>query len=154
MNQKWIPFLATFFYVGKIPRAPGTFGTLAAIPLWYILSHYLQPLPYMMLVFALVVGAMVICEMYERQVQTHDNSEVVIDEVVGFLITMTWVPENWKSVVAGFLLFRFFDIAKPFPISYLDKRVRGGVGVVIDDVAAGILASVILQGIYSYGLLS
>lgn len=134
--------------------APGTFGTIATLPLWYILSHNLSPIPYMMAVFALVIGAMAICEMYERQVPGHDNSEVVIDEVVGFLITMTWVPETWKSALVGFILFRILDITKPFPISYLDKRVKGGVGVVIDDIAAGILASIILQGIYSYGLLN
>ena len=154
MNHKLVQLLATFFYVGKIPRAPGTFGTLATIPLWYILSHNLAPISYMMAVFALVIASMVVCEFYERQVGTHDNSEVVIDEVVGFLITMTWVPENWKSVVVGFVLFRLLDIAKPFPISHLDKKVKGGVGVVIDDVAAGIIASLILQGMYNYGLLN
>jgi phosphatidylglycerophosphatase A len=80
----------------------------------------------------------------------HDRSEIVIDEVVGFLITMVWLPMTWQSLLLGFLLFRFFDILKPFPIGYLDRKVPGGLGVVVDDIAAGIFASLILQAVYSY----
>ena len=75
----------------------------------------------------------------------HDRQEIVIDEVAGFLITMAMIPLTWQTWVAGFLLFRFFDAVKPWPISVLDKKVKGGLGVVVDDVAAGLAANLILQ---------
>ncbi len=153
MKNKIVLFLATGAYSGKFPKAPGTAGTLVAVPLWFLLSFYTEPLVYMALTVLAVVGAMFVCQLYEKNVQTHDSSEIVIDEIVGFLIAMTWVPLNWKFGLLGFLLFRLFDIWKPYPISYFDKNIKGGVGVVVDDVAAGILTNFILQVVYSYGLL-
>ncbi len=146
-----IECLATFFYVGKIPKAPGTFGTLAAIPLWYVMTK-LNPIFYMALTFAIVILGIFISEAYERALQIHDSKTIVIDEVAGFLITMVWLPVTWQSVVFGFLAFRFFDIVKPGPIKILDKKIQGGVGVMLDDVAAGIIASLILQIVYSQTL--
>mgnify|MGYP001609036609 CR=1 FL=1 len=78
-----------------------------------------------------------------------DSKEIVIDEVVGFLITMAWVPLTWQSAVIGFCLFRFFDIVKPPPIRQLDKKIPGGFGVMIDDIAAGIISSILMQLIYN-----
>lgn len=86
--------------------------------------------------------------MYENYFDTHDDKHVVIDEVVGFLITMTWLPVTWQSFVGGFLLFRLFDIWKPVPIRNIDQKIKGGLGVVADDVVAGIVANIILQMIY------
>ena len=83
----------------------------------------------------------------------HDSKEIVIDEVAGFLITMTWLPMTWQSVVIGFILFRFFDIVKPPPIRQLDKKIQGGVGVMIDDIAAGIISNFILQILFTYTLI-
>lgn len=156
LNQKYIlknftDCCATFFYVGKIPRAPGTFATLATIPLWYLMSS-LNPIWYMAITFLIVIFGIFISEAYEKTQAVHDSREIVIDEVAGFLITMVWLPVTWQSVVFGFLLFRFFDIVKPPPIRQLDQKIMGGVGVMLDDVAAGIIANLILQIIYTQTL--
>lgn len=148
MKKQIIVMLATFFGAGKLPRSPGTWGTLCTIPFWFILAQ-LHALMYMVVVVALCVVAMVVAEAYEKITATHDSKEIVIDEVVGFLITMTWLPMTWQSLVFGFVLFRFFDIVKPPPIRQLDRRVQGGVGVVIDDIAAGIICNIILQILYN-----
>lgn len=149
MNKKAIILLATFFGAGKLPKSPGTWGTLATIPLWYLLAQ-LHPLPYMVVVLLFCVGAIIIAQAYENLTNTHDSKEIVIDEVVGFLITMTWLPLTWQSLMAGFLLFRFIDITKPPPIRQLDQKIKGGVGVVIDDIAAGLVCNVILQLVYTH----
>lgn len=136
--------LATFFGVGRLPKGPGTWGTLATIPLAVLLA-WLGPIWHMLFVIALLPISIVSAELYERQKGSHDAKEIVIDEVVGFLIAMTWLPFTWQSFVAGFLLFRALDILKPFPISVLDRKVKGGFGVVVDDVAAGLIANILLQ---------
>ena len=140
--------LATFFGVGRLPKAPGTFGTLAAIPL-YLLMFQTGPIIYMILLLLLVPVGIAACEFYEQQAGGHDSQEIVIDEVVGFLITMVWLPMTWQAIVAGFLLFRLLDITKPLLIGYLDKKIQGGLGVMLDDIAAGIIASLILQILYT-----
>lgn len=140
--------IATFFGVGRFPKAPGTMGTLAAIPLWYLLAQ-LGPLIYMVITFLLFPLGVMAAQAYEDRVGKHDSKEIVIDEVVGFLIVMTWLPMTWQSVVIGFLVFRFLDIVKPPPIRQLDQKVQGGFGVMVDDVAAGIIGSVIMQLIYN-----
>lgn len=144
----WFIRIATFFGIGKARKAPGTWGTLATIPLVLLLMHF-GILTYMVATLLLLPLAIVSAEVYEKQSATHDSKEIVIDEVLGFMITMTWLPMSWQSFVLGFLLFRALDIWKPFPISYLDKKVQGGLGVVIDDVAAGIVANLILQVVYT-----
>ena len=150
MNKsKWISRVATFFGAGLSPKMPGTVGTLAAIPVWY-LFYLTGPYVYMVLTFLLVIAAIFISDAYEKNMPTHDRPEIVIDEVVGFLITMTWLPFSLKYLVLGFVLFRILDIWKPFPISYLNDKVKGGFGVVIDDVAAGLVANVILQILTQY----
>lgn len=149
MNKQLVTLLATFFGSGKLPKSPGTWGTLATIPLWYALAQ-LHPLPYMVIVLILCVGAIVVSQAYENMTNTHDSKEIVIDEVVGFLITMTWLPMTWQSLIAGFVLFRIVDIVKPPPIRQLDQKIKGGVGVVIDDIAAGLACNIILQMVYTY----
>lgn len=149
MNQKIITLLATFFGSGRLPKSPGTWGTLATIPLWYGLAQ-LHAIPYMIIVLLLCVLAILVAQAYESMTNTHDSKEIVIDEVVGFLITMTWLPMTWQSLVFGFVLFRIVDIVKPPPIRQLDRKVKGGVGVVIDDIAAGIVCNIVLQLIYTH----
>ena len=149
MNKKTVTLLATFFGSGRLPKSPGTWGTLATIPLWYVLAQ-LHAIPYMVVVLLLCVAAILIAQAYENMTNTHDSKEIVIDEVVGFLITMTWLPLTWQSLIAGFILFRIVDIVKPPPIRQLDQKVKGGVGVVIDDIAAGIVCNIILQLVYTY----
>ena len=140
--------LATFFGAGRLPKGPGTWGSLAALPLAALLMWGASPLVYMgFCLFLFPIGTYA-AEVYERKHGGHDHSEIVIDEVLGMLITLTCLPLTWRSLVLGFGLFRFFDILKPFPISYLDKNVRGGLGVMVDDVLAGLFANIILQVIY------
>lgn len=136
--------LATFFNIGKFPKAPGTVATLATLPVWYLLAQ-LGPIPYMLLVLLLIPVGVWAADAYESQAGKHDSKEIVIDEVVGFLITMTWMPFTWQSAVLGFLIFRFFDIVKPPPIRQLDQKVMGGFGVMADDIAAGIIGNIVLQ---------
>lgn len=148
MVNSFLLKLATLFGIGKLSKAPGTLATLATIPIWYVLAQA-GPLIYMAVVFILFPLGVWASQVYENQSDTHDSKEIVIDEVVGYLITMTWMPFTWQSVLFGFLLFRFFDIVKPPPIRQLDKKIPGGFGVMVDDVAAGIISSILMQLIYN-----
>jgi phosphatidylglycerophosphatase A len=136
--------IATLFGVGRIPKAPGTWGSLATLPLCLLLMK-LGFFVYMAATLGLTILAIAAAEHYERQSDKHDSKEIVIDEMAGMLVTMTWLPMTWQSFVIGFLVFRFLDILKPFPISYFDKKVPGGFGVVADDLVAGILGNILLQ---------
>lgn len=153
MSRKFFILIATFFNVGKFPKAPGTVGTLAAIPLWYAMT-YVSTVFYMVATIGLTLLGVLAAQVYEAEVQKHDSREIVIDEVVGFLITMVMVPRSWFFLILGFALFRFFDILKPWPIRHLDKNVKGGVGVMVDDIAAGIISSLIIQILISFNLIA
>jgi phosphatidylglycerophosphatase A len=146
--KKWIAILATWFGLGKAKKAPGTFGTVGAIPLAMGLYH-LGPISYMAATFLFILFSIFISQAHEKELGHHDASEIVIDEVAGFLVTMTWLPMGWRSLGIGFVVFRLLDIWKPFPISYLDKKIDGGLGVVIDDVVAGLIANIFLQMLYA-----
>ena len=146
--------LATFFYLGRAPYMKGTVGTLGAIPLIFIfnfigdISGYGLNM-YMVLTFAFLVLALVICESYDMMTQNHDAPEVVIDEVAGYLIAMMWLPYTWQAFLYSFIIFRVLDIFKPPPISIIDQKVRGGFGVVLDDALAGVITNFIMQIIYT-----
>jgi phosphatidylglycerophosphatase A len=137
-------WLAYGFGSGLLPKAPGTWGTLAAIPLYLLLA----PLPLAAYVgitlIALLVGIWA-CGRTGAELGVHDHSAIVWDEVVGFLIAMTAAPAGWPWLLAGFALFRLFDIWKPWPIGWVDSRVKGGLGVMLDDVLAGLMALAVLQ---------
>lgn len=142
--------LAVGFGSGLAPKAPGTFGSLAALPLVVLLSWWLPLWGY---VCFLLVGfgvGVYSCQVASRAMRVHDHGGIVWDEFIGMGITMVAVPISWLSVVAGFVLFRFFDITKPWPIRWLDQHVKGGFGIMIDDVLAGIMALVIQLIIFSY----
>ncbi len=129
---------------GLVPKAPGTFGTLMAIPLWLLL----QPLslPVYLAVVLVAFGFGVFCCGYTAKAMgVHDDGSIVWDEFVGLWITMCAVPAEPLWILAGFALFRLFDILKPWPIKWLDKQVHGGFGIMIDDVLAGVFAAVLLQ---------
>lgn len=147
--KSFLKLIATFFEIGKFPKAPGTMATLATIPVFMMMSQ-LMPITYMTLVLVIVIVGLFASQAYESDVVEHDSKEIVIDEVAGYLITMTLVPCNWKTILAGFILFRFFDILKPWPISYLDQNVKGGAGVMVDDIAAGIIGNMVMQLILNY----
>ena len=145
MKTRILEALATGFYLGKIPKAPGTWGTLLGIPVAWAMATYLTPISYMLATVVFIFVASLIAEYYERALAAHDPKEIVIDEVVGYVIAMTWLPLTWQSFLAAFVVFRFFDILKPGPIRRIDQRVKGGFGTVLDDVAAGLISSAILQ---------
>ncbi|MFC1665718.1 phosphatidylglycerophosphatase A [Pseudomonadota bacterium] len=132
------------FGAGLVPKAPGTFGTLVAVPIVILLgqtTYWVLPLT-ALLFFAVGIP---VCNQASKYYQAHDHSSIVWDELVGFMITMSFVPINLVSLVIGFVLFRIFDILKPWPISWLDKNVQGSWGIMVDDVAAGLAANVCLQ---------
>jgi|SRR5208337_1762780 len=136
--------LATWWGVGYIPKAPGTAGTIAAIPFYFLLR--LLPLyGYLACVLAIGLVACWAAGVAERIFQEKDSQLIVIDEVVGFFITMTALPPSWPYLIGGFCLFRFFDILKPPPIRLIERKVPGGYGVVLDDVLAGIYAHISLR---------
>ena len=148
LNSKLIKFFATAGYVGLIPKAPGTFGTLVAVPIAYVLARG-GPNFYLVATALLIGFSIWVSEMHERSLGTHDSKQIVIDEVVGYLVAFAWLPFTWQSFLAAFVVFRIFDILKPFPISVLDAKVKGGLGVVVDDLAAGLVANMILQVVAS-----
>ncbi|VAX10717.1 Phosphatidylglycerophosphatase A [hydrothermal vent metagenome] len=129
---------------GGVPKAPGTAGTLAAIPV-YLLMQPLSPLMYGCVVLVMLLFGIWLCGRVAQDLGVHDHGGIVWDEWVGFLITMVWAPPGWLWIVAGFALFRLFDIWKPWPIDWLDRRVSGGLGIMVDDVLAGIYALVTMQ---------
>lgn len=147
MLTPWIKLLATGLYAGKSPKAPGTVGTLVAIPLVLILGQFSQ-VSYMIFATVFLLSAIYVAHLYEQLMGLHDSQEIVIDEMVGYVITMLWLPLTWQSVALGFVLFRLLDILKPFPIGYVDRKIGGGLGVVCDDALAGVIANIVLQIIY------
>jgi len=143
-KQVGVVCLATGGYTGYFPIAPGTFGTLVGVALvwWW------QSLPlWTYLLFTIALGAAAVWVSGEagRYFKKQDSSRIVIDEVVGFLITMIAIPVNLYWLVFGFILFRIFDVIKLPPANYFDSRMKNGLGVVLDDVAAGIYGNIILH---------
>ena len=136
--------LAFGFGSGLAPKAPGTFGTLLAVPLYLLLSQ-LSLLPYILVVVIAFAIGIYLCGRTATDLGVHDHPGIVWDEFVGFWITMIAAPAGWLWVVIGFILFRLFDIWKPWPIRFFDKNVESGLGIMIDDVLAGIYALMVLQ---------
>lgn len=148
LDNPW-HLLATGFGSGLSPIVPGTMGTLASIPLYLALVQL--PLPaYLIAVLISCVVGIKICGKTSDDMGVHDHGSIVWDEFAGFWITMAVVPllgiaaNDWKWLIAGFVLFRAFDMIKPWPISYLDKHVHGGLGIMIDDILAGVMAAISL----------
>lgn len=142
--RRLVIILATWWGTGYAPVAPGTVGTIAAIPLVLLLS--LLPLyGYLPCVLAIGLAACWAAGGAEQIFGEQDNRRIVIDEVVGLLVTMAAVPLTWPSLLVGLCLFRAFDIIKPPPIRLIERTVKGGYGVVLDDVLAGIYAQICLR---------
>ena len=137
-------FLAVGFGSGLSPKAPGTMGTLAAIPLYLLVSGLSTPWFIGLLVLGFVAGIR-ICQSATDAIGMPDHGAIVWDEVIGFGVTMIAAPAGWEWVLAGFVLFRLFDILKPWPISWFDRQVKGGLGIMLDDIVAGIFACLTLQ---------
>jgi phosphatidylglycerophosphatase A len=140
-----VHFLALGFGSGLATKMPGTFGTLAALPLVVLLSCYSSFNVYLIVTILISIAGIWICGKAADDMGVHDDSSIVWDEVAGMLLTMLAIPLSWQTLLAGFVLFRFFDILKPWPISYLDKHVHNGFGIMIDDVLAGLFACACLH---------
>ena len=129
---------------GLLPWMPGTWGTALAIPLYLVLSP-LSWWAYLTVVLIFAVFAAWVSDVLSKEMHTHDDPGMNIDEFVGYLVTMFLAPHSWLAILLGFGYFRLFDILKPWPIGWVDKNVGGGVGMILDDVLAGIAACLMLQ---------
>ena len=136
--------LALGFGAGCARRAPGTAGTVVAIPLYLLMQGLPVPV-YLLLTVGLFGLGVLVCDLTARDLGVHDHPSIVWDEIVGYLIAMAAAPPGWLWIVIGFAAFRFFDILKPWPVSVADRRMSGGFGIMVDDVLAGIYAWLMLQ---------
>lgn len=142
--RRFILFLATGFGSSRLPKIPGTAGTVVGV-LLYLLLKDLSPVSYGLTLLAFLFFASWVATEAEFHLGKKDPPSVVIDEIAGFLATMAFVPFSWPAVASGFLLFRLFDIWKPFPCRWVERRAPNGWGVVGDDLVAGIYANLVLQ---------
>jgi phosphatidylglycerophosphatase A len=136
-------FLAFGFGSGLAKKAPGTFGTLAGIPL-YLLIAQTDWWVYGVLTLLAMLAGIWLCGVAAKKLGEHDFGGIVWDEIAGLLVTLWAVPLTWQNICLGFVLFRFFDIVKPWPIKWADKNVQGGLGIMLDDVLAGLFAALLL----------
>jgi phosphatidylglycerophosphatase A len=136
--------LSLGFGSGLSPKMPGTMGTLIAIPLFLLLPDVGWKIYLGIVIGAFVIGIF-LCGYTAKALNVHDHPGIVWDEIVGYFITMFMVPKEWLWVLLGFILFRLFDIWKPWPISIADKHVKGGLGIMLDDVIAAFFALFIIQ---------
>ena len=142
-SQRLVAGIATFFGAGLSPQSPGTVGTLATVPLAYLLLRYGSAALFTATVVVSVLGTWA-AGRYCAATGKHDNQRIVIDEVVGYLICLWAVPRSAPNMIAAFVLFRIFDTWKPWPIRIVDRKVKGGFGVMADDVCAGAVGALIL----------
>jgi len=145
----WHPlyFIGFGFGSGAAPFAPGTFGTIMAIP-FYLLLQSLSLSAYLIFIIAFIAASSWLCDYLSKRIHSHDHPGMCIDEFAGFFVTMIHAPSGPGWIILGFLLFRLFDVWKPWPIRYLDRTVHGGFGMVLDDVVAGCFAFVLLQLVF------
>lgn len=136
-------FVGFGFGSGLLPKAPGTWGTLITVPIVILLS-YTSIAVYALVTLALLIVGAIVSNQISREIGIHDFGGVNIDEVVGFLLVMMPFPCQWQYLLIGFLLFRFFDIVKPFPIGWIDKHVHGGWGMMLDDVVASLMCIIVM----------
>ncbi len=136
--------LATGFGSGLSPVFPGTVGSFAAIPFWLLLIQLPSPLYYLWVLFSIMIGCW-LCHRTASDLQENDPGSIVWDEFVGIWITLMALPtNNWQWVSAGFVMFRIVDIWKPWPVRWFDGHVRGGIGIMLDDIVAGLICAGIL----------
>ena len=142
-------FLAFGFGSGLSPFAPGTMGTLVAVPFAFVLKS-LGPAGFWLVLILLFLLGVKLCSHISQKLGVHDHGGIVWDEMVGYWLAVAYVPLDWKWLLAAFLLFRFFDIYKPWPIRQMDKKIDGGFGIMIDDVVAGLFTMLILAVVQTW----
>ena len=143
MMRRLVLFIASGAYTGYIPVASGTWGTLLAFPLFWLFEpwRHLSTGLYLGSYFAAVLGACWVAGRAEVFLNEHDSHAIVIDEIVGYLAATLFMAPTWENTLVAFVIFRVFDVIKPFPAGYIDRAVPGGAGVVLDDVVSGIYAN-------------
>jgi phosphatidylglycerophosphatase A len=146
-----VHFLAFGLGLGFLPLAPGTFGTILGVVL-YIASYYLGINLLLLAILSFILG-IYLCGRTARDINYHDHPGIVWDEVAGYLITMLFVPYTYINILLGFVLFRLFDIVKPWPIKVIDQKITGGLGIMLDDVLAAIFANMVLNLILYLGFI-
>ncbi|HJX33903.1 MAG TPA: phosphatidylglycerophosphatase A [Desulfatiglandales bacterium] len=144
LKEAFILLLSSWFGAGRLPLAPGTWGTLGAVPLVLIISYF-SPVSAVISLAVIIPLAVWTSDISQKLLGEDDPPEVVIDEVAGYFVTVFLLPFSWWSFILGFLLFRVFDILKPFPIGIIDKKVKGGMGICLDDIVAGVYANVCVR---------
>lgn len=144
LKPKAVMFLATGAHVGRIPFASGTFGSLVGLPIVYLLSKADWAVA-LILTVILILFSVRVAHLAERQLKAKDPGCIVIDEIAGMCVTMLAIPLTLTTGIAGFFLFRIFDVIKPPPARQVERRLQGGWGVVMDDVVAGVMANVVLR---------
>lgn len=141
--------LATGFGSGMCPWIPGTTGSLISLPIVFLMMHLSWPFYFLVVILSICLGVF-LCDQTSKDIGAHDHSCIVWDELVGISITMITIPiNNWYLIWSGFLLFRLIDLWKPYPIDLLDIKIHGGIGIMIDDIAAGMISTSILY-LYTY----
>nr|MBC8360837.1 phosphatidylglycerophosphatase A [Candidatus Desulfatibia profunda] len=143
-KQKAVMFLASGCFIGNVSFAPGTFGTILGLPLCFLFSKINLPVAVLLAVL-FIVFAVLIAQEAEKILGEKDPGAIVIDEIAGIVVTLIGLPFNLFCTVAGFIIFRALDILKPYPIRLLEQKCPGGAGVVLDDVAAGIVSNLFLR---------
>lgn len=143
--RRGILFIATVGYLGYFPVAPGTVGSLAGILIYWVTD--LTPLISSALILLLFSFGVWVSEGAEKILERRDAPQIVLDEAVGAFLSISFLPRRTGYIIGGFLLFRFFDILKPFPIRRLEERLKGGLGIMLDDILAAIYTNLILQAI-------
>ncbi len=150
VREKVSLILSSWWGIGLLPWAPGTWATVAALPLAACIN--LAEPAFRVIFLAGFIGLATWASSRSQAVLMRtDPPEIVLDEVSGFLVAMFLLPVTWLTLAIGFVLFRLFDVLKPFPIGYLERRVRGGAGVVLDDLVAGLFANLCVRGILLLG---
>lgn len=142
--QKFEYLVATGFGLGLLPKAPGTWGTLGGVVLYFVLLPFSLPV-YLFIIFLAFVWGCIVCENVAKRMKVYDHGSVVWDEIVGYCMAMAGAPKKLGWVIAGFILFRLFDIIKPWPIRQVDTHMKSGVGMMLDDLLAGLAVCIIFQ---------
>ena len=145
-KNKLCLFVASGAYCGFSPKAPGTVGSIIALPFCYILSK-LDNVASVLFILVFIIFSTWTAHVAEKSLNQKDPGCIVIDEIAGLMITFVFIPFNFLAACAGFVIFRTLDILKPFPISWIEKKTAGGISIMADDIAAGIASNIILRGI-------
>ena len=143
-RERAVLFVATGFFIGSVPVAPGTFGSIIGLPLCFLISRLNIFLSFICALLFILL-AIWVAAAAGKILKKEDPAEIVIDEMAGLIVTFVGIPFTPATAIIGFIIFRTFDILKPFPIRTLERKIAGGPGIVLDDVMAGIYANIILR---------